>query len=361
MVGSTNYFNFNDDGQVNVTLRPRQPGSSIKPITYALALANGMVPSTRIDDSPVTFQIPGSKPYSPKNYDGRFHGSVTLREALGSSYNIPAVKLLASVGISNMIDQAEKMGISTWQDRSRFGLSLTLGGGEVLMTDMAEVYGTFAYNGQTVDLNPFLEIKNQRGDILYRNTCALEKTNCQPRRTLDTRVAYQITDILKDNQARSPAFGLQSVLTIPNQDVAVKTGTTNNLRDNWAIGYTTDRVVAVWVGNNDNSPMSYVASGVTGASPIWNTLMRQVLDESSPHRFATPSGMIKVTVCSRTGTLPCSACPSTSDEFFTPGTEPTRQCTPADFTSPSPSSRPFEQSLPERNQILNGTRTQNPN
>lgn len=349
MVGSTNYFDFDQDGQVNVAIRPRQPGSSIKPITYAVALESGLSPASRIEDAPVTFQIPGSKPYSPKNYDGRFHGNVTLREALGSSYNIPAVKLLATVGIGTMIDQAEQMGISTWQDRDRYGLSLTLGGGEVLMTDMAEVYGTFANYGYTVDLNPFLEVKNQRGDILYRNSCALDQQGCNRRRTLDTRVAFEITDILKDNGARTPAFGPRSVLTIPNQEVAVKTGTTNNLRDNWAIGYTTQRVVAVWVGNNDNSPMSYVASGVTGASPIWNNIMRLVLDENEPHRFATPSGMLKVKVCVKTGTLTCSGCPETADYYFTAGTEPTTTCKPTDFSQPSATP-----ALPNRNQILNG-------
>jgi len=355
MVGSTNYFNFDDDGQVNVTIRPRQPGSSIKPLTYALALEKGMNPSSRVDDSPTTFQIAGSKPYSPKNYDGRFHGSVTLREALGSSYNIPAVKLLASVGINTFLDRAEKMGISTWKDRTRYGLSITLGGGEILMTDMAEVYGTFANYGETVDLNPFLEIKNQRGEVLYRNTCALDKENCARRRTLDTRVAYQITDMLKDNQARTPAFGPRSVLTIPNQEVAVKTGTTNSLRDNWTIGYTTDRVVAVWVGNNDNSPMSYVASGVTGASPIWNNIIRLVLDEAQPHRFPAPTGMTKVTICARTRTLPCKSCPALVDEYFTPGTEPKTTCTPADFFKPSSApTKPSGTPPPNRDRILNG-------
>lgn len=335
MVGSKNYFDFAHDGQVNVTIRPRQPGSAIKPITYALAFENGRRPSTYEEDNPITYQVAGSKPYSPKNYDGRYHGRVTLREALASSYNIPAVKLLAAVGINNMIDQGQAMGITTWNDRLRFGLSLTLGGGEVLMVDLAKVYGTFATMGYTVELNPLLQVTTYEGEVLYRNTCALENVGCPRQRTLSTLAAYMITDVLTDNVARTPAFGPRSVLYIPNQQVAVKTGTTNNLRDNWSIGYTTDRLVAVWVGNNDNTPMSYVASGITGASPVWNKIMTLLLDEQHPHRFATPSGLLKIPVCVTTGTLPCRGCPVVREELFQEGTQPFQACNPTSF-SPSP-------------------------
>ncbi len=361
MVGSKNYFDFAHDGQVNVTLRPRQPGSSIKPITYASALERGKQPSSIEDDAPITYFVAGSKPYAPKNYDGRYHGKVTLREALASSYNIPAVKLLAWLGINNVIDKAEAMGISTWTDRQRYGLSLTLGGGEVLMTDMATAYGTFANAGYTVQLNPILEVRNYKGDSLYRNTCALDKAGCPKEKTLDSRVAYQITDILSDNVARSPAFGPQSVLNIPNQQVAVKTGTTNSLRDNWTIGYTTDRVVAVWVGNNDNTPMSYVASGITGASPIWNKIIRTQLDDQAPHRFTTPDGLLKVSICAQTGTLPCAACRVIRDEYFIPGTEPQKACDASNFTTPRPSAYPFASIAPVRNNILDGSTTTKPN
>ncbi len=331
MVGSKDYFDFEHDGQVNVTLRPRQPGSSIKPLTYAIALENGKSPSSIIDDSPITYQTLGSPPYSPKNYDDKFHGKVTLRESLASSYNVPAVKTLAEVGVSNMLDKAKLMGIDTWQDRSRFGLSLTLGGGEVLMTDMAELYSTFANQGQTTSLNPILEIKNYKGETLYRNTCVLDHKGCQQNKTLSPKVAYQISDILADNRARTPAFGPRSVLYIPHQQVAVKTGTTNNLRDNWTIGYTTQYLTAVWVGNNDNTPMSYVASGVTGASPIWNKIMRLLLDEDQPHVFPTPAGLIKLKICATTGTLPCTGCPNIKEELFVPGTEPQQACSPKWF------------------------------
>jgi membrane peptidoglycan carboxypeptidase len=349
MVGSKNYFDFANDGQVNVTLRPRQPGSSIKPLTYAIAMERGLTPASTILDEPVVFSIAGSPPYAPKNYDGRFHGNVTVREALASSYNIPAVKTLASIGINTMIDKAEQMGITTWTDRKRFGLSLTLGGGEVQMIDMAKVYGTFANYGDTVDINPLLEVKNAKGEVLYHNECALDHTNCPKQANLDPKVAYQITDILSDNNARTPAFGPRSVLYIPNQQVAVKTGTTNNLKDNWSIGYTKDRLVAVWVGNNDGRPMSYVASGITGASPIWNKIMRTQLSDAHPHVFPTPDGLIKVKVCVPTGTLECKGCPKVREDLFVPGTEPKQSCNPAQFirkpADPNASPQPVDRIL----------------
>jgi len=340
MVGSKNYFDFKNDGQVNVTLRPRQPGSSIKPLTYAIAFENGQSPSSTVLDEPVSFSIAGSPPYAPKNYDGRFHGNVTLREALASSYNIPAVKTLASIGITTLIDKGEEMGVTTWKDRKRFGLSLTLGGGEVLMTEMAQIYGTFATYGTTTTLNPILEIKNGKGEVIYENVCAKEGKDCPATKTLSTKTTYEITDVLSDNSARTPAFGPRSVLYIPGQQVAVKTGTTNNLRDNWTIGYTTDRVVAVWVGNNDNTPMSYVASGITGASPIWNKIIRLMLDDQKPHVFPTPEGMIHVKICVPTQTLPCRGCPTVRDELFEAGTEPQTACAFNQFSPPQPQFQP---------------------
>ncbi|MBP7875811.1 PBP1A family penicillin-binding protein [Candidatus Woesebacteria bacterium] len=315
MVGSVNYFDFSNDGQVNVVLRPRQPGSSIKPLTYSLALENGMTVTSTIEDSPVSYSIAGSPPYAPKNYDGKYHGRVTLKEALASSYNIPAVKLLAMVGINNEIDRAEAMGITTWGDRSRFGLSLTLGGGEVRMIDLATLYGVFANQGYRVDPNPILEVTDGSGAVLYRNECALEQKKCPRARVTDPGTAFLITSILDDNKARTPAFGPISTLYIPGQQVAVKTGTTNSLRDNWTVGYTSDRVVAVWVGNNDNTPMSYVASGITGASPIWNKIIRTQLDEKNPHVFVAPPNVVEA-----------KGCGTASSNFYIVGTEPKNGC-----------------------------------
>lgn len=325
MVGSVNYFDFANDGQVNVVLRPRQPGSSIKPLTYSLALERGMNVLSTIDDSPVSYVIAGSPPYSPKNYDGKYHGRVTLKEALASSYNIPAVKLLATVGINAVIDRAEAMGITTWTDRSRYGLSLTLGGGEVRMIDLATLYGVFANQGYRVDPNPILEVTDHNGTVLYRNECAYDATKCYRRLVLDPKAAYLITNILTDNKARSPAFGALSTLYIPKQEVAVKTGTTNSLRDNWTVGYTSDRVVAVWVGNNDNTPMSYVASGITGASPIWNKIIRTQLDDEHPHLFTPPSGLVQLPGCANSTT-----------NYFVAGTEPKSGCPAPPNPSPTP-------------------------
>lgn len=335
MIGSKDYFDFARDGQVNVVVRERQPGSSIKPLTYAIAMDQlGKTPASVILDAPITYAIAGSKPYAPRNYDGKFHGSVTLRESLASSYNIPAVKMLAEIGVSNFIDSAEEMGISTWKDRNRFGLSLTLGGGEVKMIDLAQAYSVFATQGYAVEPTAILEVRNQKSELLYRNDCALQGQLCSQKPVLSPTVAYLISNILSDNQARTPAFGPHSVLFIPNQEVAVKTGTTNSLRDNWTIGYTSDRLVAVWVGNNDNTPMSYVASGITGASPIWNSMMRLLLDEKAPHTFALPTGLVKVAICTKTGTLPCTGCPQVRQEVFAVGTQPTRSCSPVVFQNP---------------------------
>jgi 1A family penicillin-binding protein len=355
MVGSKDYFDFENDGQVNVTIRQRQPGSSIKPLTYAVGLERGMTPSTIIDDSPITYRTIGSPPYSPKNYDGKFHGKVTVRTALASSYNIPAVKTLANVGLPAVIEKARLMGITTWgeEEAKRFGLSLTLGGGEVLMVDMAKLYGTFANDGMTTELSPILSVKNYKGEVLYTNPCEGKTQPCLAERSLDPRVAYQITSILSDNGARASAFGTNSVLNIPKQQVAVKTGTTNSLRDNWTIGYTADKVVATWVGNNDNTPMSAVASGITGASPIWNTIMKGLLDENAPHQFHQPSGLVKVRICAPTGTLGCQACPVHKDEYFVSGTEPKQACNDEMFKPKDPNATPSP-SPATRDQILQG-------
>ncbi len=322
MVGSQDYFDSENDGNVNVTLRPRQPGSAIKPVNYSIALENGFTPATIIPDTPITYQIPGQPPYSPKNYDHRFHGNIPLRIALASSYNVPAVKVLSAFGVERMIKRGQEMGITTWEDPSRFGLSLTLGGGEVKMIDLAVVYGTLANLGTRVDLNPILEVKNYKGETLKQN----QKLKAQ--RVLAPNVAYLLTDILADNVARTPAFGTNSVLNIPNHPhVAVKTGTTQNMRDNWTIGYTPDYLVAVWVGNNDNTPMSYVASGITGASPIWSQIMDSLLREIPDQEFPRPGELIQVEICPTTGTLPCEGCGG-KQELFLPGTEPKIHCDP---------------------------------
>lgn len=341
MVGSKDYFDTTHDGNVNVTLRHRQPGSSIKPINYALAFSRSFTPASTIEDTPITYKTSGQPDYSPVNYDGKYHGKVTLRTALASSYNIPAVKLLAANGVNNMIELGQKMGITTWNDTNRFGLSLTLGGGEVTMADMAVAYGTFANAGLKVNLHPILQVRDSQGRTLEEFRCpnpvsyfhpvtsvsaaeaATEVTNCESEKVLDPRVAFMISDILSDNTARTPAFGSNSDLNLAG--VAVKTGTTNSLRDNWTIGYTSNQLVAVWVGNNDNTPMSYVASGVTGASPIWRRIMNELVKANPAKGFAPPADLIQVPICTITGELACNGCPSKT-EYFIPGTEPKKIC-----------------------------------
>ena len=319
MVGSKDYFDLENDGNVNVVLRSRQPGSSIKPINYTYALGLGFTPATIIQDNPITYQIPGQLPYSPKNYDGKFRGSVSLRTALGSSLNIPAVKILASYGVDKMIETGKKLGITTWEEGSRFGLSLTLGGGEVKMIDLAQAYSVFANLGEKVDINPIINITNHR-QIFDK----LTKTNKS--QVIDPAIAFMINDILADNVARMPAFGANSLLNIPGEKVAVKTGTSNDLRDNWTIGYTSNFLVAVWVGNNDNSPMSSVASGITGASPIWRKITDYLLNQYPDTGWEKPNNVVSINICKTTGTLPCSGCPNIGQEYFLEKFTPKKSC-----------------------------------
>lgn len=289
MAGSKNYFDTANGGNVNVTTRLRQPGSSIKVINYAQALTNGLTLASIIDDSPITFSVPGQKPYTPKNYDGEFRGKITVRQALAESRNIPAVKTLASYGINKMIDLGQKMGITSWTDRSRFGLSLTLGGGEVKLIDLATAYSVIANYGIKNETKSITEIKNFNNKILYNENKFKENKE----EVLDPRIAFLLIDVLRDNNARSRAFGLNSMLVIPDHsEIAVKTGTSNDLKDNLTIGFNKNYVVGVWVGNNDGSPMSRIASGITGAAPIWNKIMRSLLSNSPSVNWEIPSGLV---------------------------------------------------------------------
>jgi membrane carboxypeptidase/penicillin-binding protein len=287
---------------------------------YAYALANGYTPATIIDDSPITYVTPGTTPYSPVNYDGQFKGPIPLRSALAQSRNIPAVKVLASYGVAKMIEEGQKMGITTWTDPSNYGLSLTLGGGAVTALDLSKVYSTVANYGKRPDLFSILSVKDYKGRILEKNSPVTTDA-------IDPRVSFILTDILKDNGARAPEFGFNSYLVIKNHpEVAVKTGTSNDLRDNWTAGYNQNYLVVTWVGNNDNSPMSRIASGVTGASPIWNKIMTAILSDKPSIDWKVPDGVSKVNICSITGTLPCNNCP-TRQEWFLDENKPTKYCT----------------------------------
>ncbi|MCL4397961.1 PBP1A family penicillin-binding protein [Patescibacteria group bacterium] len=325
MVGSVNFFDSAHDGNVNVTLAARSPGSSIKPLNYALAFEKGFItPSTILDDSPVVYRSAGGPDYAPQNYDNRFHGRVSVRTALASSYNIPAVRVLEKNGVGNFIDFAQKMGITTWTDRSRFGLSLTLGGGEVTMMDLATAYSAFATGGKRVDLNPIEKITDYRGKVLEDHL----GFNSVPQSTqvISPQTAFLISDILADNSARTPTFGPNSNLVIPGRTVSVKTGTTEDKRDNWTIGYTPSILAAVWVGNNDNSPMgAALESGNSGAAAVWNPIMKYLLAGKPDEGVARPDNIIPIQVCSLNGLLPCENCP-TKTEYFIKGTEPKTAC-----------------------------------
>ncbi len=325
MVGSKNYWDLKSDGNVNVTLRPRQPGSAIKPVNYAVALQIGYTPATILSDTPITYQLPGQRPYTPRNYSGQFYGRLPLRVAFAASLNVPAVKVLSSYGPEKMVEMGQDLGITTWNNPDRFGLALTLGGGEVKMIDLAQVYSVFANSGEKIEINPFLEIKNQHGRTLYVNPC-LENNNCPSQKVLDPGTAFLINDILSDDQARTLTFGSQSLLEIPNHQVAVKTGTSNNLRDNWCIGYTPEILVSVWVGNNDNSPMSRVASGMTGASPVWHNLITTLLSDKDRQKWEKPDNVVEEQICQTTATLPCENCPQITNEYFLAGSQPTESC-----------------------------------
>ncbi|OGD83891.1 penicillin-binding protein 1C [Candidatus Curtissbacteria bacterium RIFCSPLOWO2_01_FULL_39_62] len=315
MVGSKDFFDVENDGNVNVTVALRQPGSSIKPVNYATALERKLItPATIIIDSPTTFSG-GPKPYRPVNYDGKYHGAVSAREALANSYNIPAVKVLALNGVGEMIKQARKMGITTFEDESRYGLSLTLGGGEVRMTEHAEAFGGFANEGERIPLSPILKIEDSSGKIIE------EFKQPKGERVLSRETSFLISSILSDNGARSAAFGANSLLNIRGKTVAVKTGTTDDKRDNWTIGYTPSYLVVTWVGNNDNTPMRAVASGITGATPIWNEIMTFILKDKINETFKVPSGVVGTEICGQTGGPKNDSC-ANRFEYFITGTVP---------------------------------------
>ncbi len=303
---------------LNVALAKRQPGSTIKPITYSVMLAKGYTASFPLVDVSTTFPGPTpDKPYQPVNYDGKFRGPILLRKALGNSLNIPAVKALKIVGVNAMIDQAQKMGISTFTDRSRYGLSLTLGGGETKLLEMAGAFGVFANKGLYHEPVAILEVKNSQGAELYK-----WRDNGGDR-VLGEDVAFLISDILSDDGARTDSFGAGSLLNISGYQVAVKTGTTDDKRDNYAVGFTPSIVTGVWVGNNNNDRMNPVlASGISGATPIWRRFMQAYLKGKTAERFTTTSNVKKITIDALTGMLPFQDYP-TRQEWFINGTEPT--------------------------------------
>jgi 1A family penicillin-binding protein len=332
MVGSVDYRN-PQFGQVNVTVAPRQPGSSFKPIVYALAFRKGWTPATMISDITTAFPDGGPSLYIPSNYDNREHGPVLVRKALAGSLNIPAVKTLQYAGVQDTLTLAHDLGINSLSDNpDQYGLSLVLGGGEVTLLEMTGAYAAFANQGQFVPPVSILEVQDASGNVLEK----YDPNNAPRRQVLSPEVSYLISDILSDNQARSFIFGADNALKL-SRPAAAKTGTTNDYRDNWTLGYTPYLAVGVWLGNNDNAPLKQVA-GARGAGPIWHDFMEAVFGNppledvlrDAPDKplqivFPRPADIVTEPVCGIDGLKPSAACTAAKDvhpEIFIKDSEP---------------------------------------
>ena len=320
MVGSRGFADPEIDGQVNVATALNQPGSAIKPITYVTGFKKGYTPATLLMDTPTEFPSGAGQPiYKPVNYDGKFRGNIQVRYALGNSVNIPAVKMLALVGVKDMMNTAYELGLTTLEptreNLSRVGLALTLGGGDVRLVELTGAYSAFMNKGFRVDPVAILKVEDSDGKTLEENKPE------KGRRVLTPEESYLIFDILSDNEARTAVFGPNSQLNIPGRKVAVKTGTTNDRRDNWTLGGNQYGVVGVWVGNNDNTEMLQVASGVTGASPIWRRIILEVLNSKPVTPLEVPGGIVTAAVDTVSGYAAHDGYPSRIEKFIA-GTEP---------------------------------------
>jgi len=313
MAGSHDFFDTENDGQVNVTLSDRQPGSSFKPIVYATSFKGKYNPASTIWDVKTDF---GN--YTPENYDKSTHGPVSIRFALANSLNIPAVKILYLAGLDNVLKTAHQMGITTLNDAERYGLSLVLGGGEVKPLDMATAFGVFANNGTLAETTPFLKIEDSQGKILSQYEEGKNK-----KEVLDPQIAYEISSILSDNNARSAVFGSRSALYFPDRTVAAKTGTTDSFRDAWTNGYTPSLVASVWVGNNDNTPMYPGSDGVIVAAPIFHEFMEKALEGKPDEKFERPNGIRDFTVDKLSGKIPTDQSSDKISDIFASWQVPT--------------------------------------
>lgn len=298
MVGSRDYFETENDGNFNVTLSHRQPGSSFKPFVYATALAQGYTTETTVFDlrtqfqttcdaegRPLSSEVDPNDCYMPENYDHVYRGPVTFREALAQSINIPAIKALYLVGIKNALSTAQKLGITSLTNANQYGLTLVLGGGEVSLLEMTSAYGVFANEGKRDPYTSILRVEDRDGNVL-------EEYHKDERQVIDQNVALSISDMLSDNVARTPAFGARSPLYFDGRDVASKTGTTNDYRDAWIIGYTPSFALGAWVGNNDNTSMEKKVAGFVVA-PMWHDIMAAYLASTTPETFPDPEPLDK--------------------------------------------------------------------
>ncbi len=329
LVGSKDWFN-DKYGKVNVAISNRQPGSSFKPLVYTAAFEKNIItPGTTLLDVPTTYKIKGSPDYVPQNYDRKFRGPVTPRRALANSYNLPAVEVMNKLGVPGALEFAQRLGLSTLNDSERYGISLVLGAGEVKLLEMTNAYSVFANSGIKYTPTLITKIDNKRKETVYQYIPKGEKV-------LQPEYAFIISDILSDNKARQEVFG--NALTI-SRTAAVKTGTTNEYKDAWTIGYTPSLAIGVWVGNNDGKPMDQIA-GSLGAAPIWKQLMEQFLKGTPVEKFEKPAGVVSKAICNNGK----EASQSAQVEYFVKGTEPIRSC--ANSSSSRPSSAPFSSSSP---------------
>lgn len=319
LAGSADYFNREIAGQVNVALSPRQPGSAIKPLTYAAAFERGAAPADVFFDVRSSFTTRRGETFIPINYDHDFHGPMSLRTALGSSINVVAVQVLDRIGVAALVEMGHRLGITTWRDVDRYDLALTLGGGEVTLLELTAAYSAFANGGllhRPIDL---LRVEDRSGRAL------VEIEREPPREALAPEIAFLVTHVLSDPKARELAFGMDNPLTL-TRPAAVKTGTTSRFRDNWAIGYTPQLVVGVWVGNSDGRPMREV-SGISGAAPIWRDFISEALRDQPAVPFSVPAGITWATVCAMDGKLATPDCPRVVLEPFVAGQAPTELST----------------------------------
>jgi len=321
MVGSRDYLSTKTDGNFNVVTQAlRQPGSAIKPITYLAALRKGYTAATMVMDTPVTLPVIGQKDYSPQNYTGKFNGPMSIRNALGNSINTVAVKTLANVGVENMLKLAFDMGLSTLEptkeNLAKYGFAVTLGGAEVKMIDLSSAYTAFANSGVKMDPVGILKVEDRNGRVLE------EYKPSNGKKVMTPQEAFIISNILQDNSARQMTFGAVNGLQISSYQVAVKTGTTNDKKDNWAIGWTPNLLTSVWVGNNDSTPMGKVASGVSGATPIWRRIMSYEISKRPKQDFPIPDKIVSMDVDTVSGYPAHDGFPSHS-EYFIDGSQPT--------------------------------------
>jgi penicillin-binding protein 1C len=330
LVGSPDYNDTDASGQINAALAPRQPGSAIKPLTYAAAFERGWTPASTVLDIPSSFPTREGRLYIPQNYDRRFHGPISIREALATSSNVAAVRTLDAIGVQSLLTMAARLGITTLdKDAAHYGLPLTLGDGEVTLLELSGAYAAFANGGAHIKPYAVMGMFDTRATHVSAPDQIVPAGGAEPwlkvlatppTPALSPQVAFLVSDILADKYSRMRAFGASSPLDI-GRPAAVKTGTTNQWRDNWAVGYTPARLVGVWTGNIDGQPMEDV-SGLTGAAPIWHEVMIEAHRYLAPQPFVQPSGIVERTICAEGGMLPSEMCPEMRSELFIEGTEP---------------------------------------